>query len=306
MLVAQGIDAEFLSDPNGRLDHASHDLIWQNLLALDAELISLNNNESLQPESLSPVVLVAMSCTTLTEALQALIQLKNSESDIRYQVICAADDVAIEISDEINTLQYASHYLALTLQHLIDLIFWLTGSKVLPVRLLTNEPLTGLFEIEQSLGHLVEETDGNSRVIFNAEDLNIPLRISNPLIRQVLEQQAREALSKYSQADSIRAAVVSHISTCLEQNRQLPEADITATFLCMTTRTLQRKLKQENTSYRELSGKVRLEKIEALLRQGADTQRILYLCGLADSRALKNLVTRVSGKSWDEYRQLLK
>lgn len=305
-LQEQGIDADFLSDPNGRLEHDHHDRIWQQLLSYNSESITLNNNESLQPESLSPVVLVAMSCTDLLEALEALIQLKNIESSIRFQLLKQGDTVVLQASEDIHSLKYSAHYLSLTLQHLLDLIFWLTGTQVLPQRIITPEPLTGLFEYERQLSDIIEQQAQPSQVIFSAAALNIPLRISNPLIRQVLEQQAHEALSKYSHSGSFRNAVASHIKTYLEQHQQLPEAELSAKFLCMTTRTLQRKLKQEDTRYREIGDKVRLEKIEQLLRQGADTQRILYQCGLADSRALKNLITRVSGKSWDEYRQLLK
>ena len=309
-LQQQDINAEFLSDPNGRLDHHSHDLIWRHLLSYPPEQIRLNSNESLQPESLSPVVLVAMSCTTLLEALEALIALKNVGSDIQFELQKQADEVTIQISDAVNDLEYSRHYLSLTLQHLLDLIFWLTGTEVLPKRIVSDKNLTGLFEYEDKLSGLIQPAEQSlqaiSNVVFASDDLNIALRISNPLIRQVLERQAHEALSRYSQNHSFRMAVTSHIKTYLEQNKQLPEAELTAKFLCMTTRTLQRKLKQENCSYRELGAKVRLEKIEELLRQDADTQRILYHTGLADSRALKNLVTRVSGKSWDEYRQLLK
>lgn len=65
---------------------------------------------------------------------------------------------------------------------------------------------------------------------------------------------------------------------------QITHIDIVASQLCMTTRTLQRKLTEEKTSYRKICQALRSELVSEILKTGKLKKRELAaLLGYADA-----------------------
>ncbi|HTF17726.1 MAG TPA: helix-turn-helix domain-containing protein [Chryseolinea sp.] len=88
--------------------------------------------------------------------------------------------------------------------------------------------------------------------------------------------------SGYSLTQRIRQLLVR------EFRGQIPSIEIIASHLSVTPRTLQRKLADENTTFREISLQLRKELAEELLRTGsARKQRVADILGYADADTLR-------------------
>jgi len=76
--------------------------------------------------------------------------------------------------------------------------------------------------------------------------------------------------------------------------------------LALTTRNLQLKLKEEDTSFRKLRDEIRKEIAVSYLKDGNDSIcEIALLLGFADQSAFQHAFKRWTGKTPGEYRRLL-
>lgn len=119
------------------------------------------------------------------------------------------------------------------------------------------------------------QAEFNCPIRFGAEEnllrlpaaaLRLPLVTADPLLRNTLEQHARDQLAAYHRSgedfiDSARR----HLRTLIAGGRASKET--LAQCLDMSARTLLRKLQAEGTTYRELCHEVRLQLARHYLRQ---------------------------------------
>ena len=142
------------------------------------------------------------------------------------------------------------------------------------------------------------------RLVFSLEEVAMPLPTSNPVLAELHDRHAIEHLSRLSKAK------VSHKTRELIL-RHLPDGEPSRTeianALCMSERTLQRRLQNEGASYRQLLDGTRHELArQYLMKPHLTLTQITYLLGFRDqstfSRACKNWFDLSPG----EYRNTLR
>lgn len=169
-----------------------------------------------------------------------------------------------------------------------------TGKKIYPIR--TEVRYTKRFEEEykQILKTPILFNQKHNRFIFSKEYLNTPLISYDESLYAVfsalLHQKQKKLETKHRLAERIKQVIVSKF------NGQITHIDIVASQLCMTTRTLQRKLTEEQTSYRKICNALRRELAMDLMKAGKSKKRQLAsLLGYSDV----NSFTRAFEK-WQE------
>lgn len=132
-------------------------------------------------------------------------------------------------------------------------------------------------------GRRIEPKEWRKNLLkFDREQLMTPvLRYDNSLFR-VFEQLVRKKKRSHSMADTVRDLMVN------EFHSQIPPIEIIASKLNITTRTLQRRLADENTSYRSLSLQITKEIGSQLLKSKAHrVSDVARLLGYSSPRAFR-------------------
>ena len=140
-------------------------------------------------------------------------------------------------------------------------------------------------------------------VVFHSADLEIQLPTSDRELHDMLQRHARQLRSgrRGNIADQVRVLIRKNLDI-----QKVGEETITQ-FLPFERRTLQRKLKDEGTGYRQLLGEVRLEMAKELLRESDISitriaERLSYSGVATMTRAFK-AQTGFSPSAWRENRR---
>jgi len=144
---------------------------------------------------------------------------------------------------------------------------------------------------------------------------NGPLRFSAPRSGFVLPQsllsqplQVPDEVLKAAESSGIRneqPAITDRVRSVLLANmKELPAMEAVAEELCMTVRTLRRKLESEGVSYRQLVDEARCDQARLLLENTAmSTDEIAQRLSYADASSFSQAFRRLTGTSPAAYRQ---
>lgn len=139
-----------------------------------------------------------------------------------------------------------------------------------------------------------------SRLLFNSDLLDTPLPQSDPDASQYFRQQCRMLITKLKSqsyfADDVRMIL-------LAQPGQFPGIEHVADQLHVSVRTLRRRLKEENSSFRELLDEVRFQLAkEYLLDTRLPMTEIAELVGYTEAGNFSHAFRRWSGQPPRDFR----
>jgi AraC-like DNA-binding protein len=140
-------------------------------------------------------------------------------------------------------------------------------------------------------------------MLFSRGDLTAPLPTSNRQVADLHERFAGEYLRRFDHAQtSYRAREV--IIRNLPDGE--PKRDQVASELCMSERTLRRRLEEEGTSFIQMLNDTRRELAEQYLeRMHLSLPQAAYLLGFADQSSFFRACRRWFGRSPGQYRSQL-
>jgi AraC-like DNA-binding protein len=125
---------------------------------------------------------------------------------------------------------------------------------------------------------------GTNCLVFSKEDLNEPLigydESLYATFNNLVLQKQKQLKGLQTMTEQVRALLLTKF------NGHAVHIDIVASQFSMTTRTLQRKLAEENTSYRKISNELRKQLAEDLIIHSKDKKgEIASILGFADIRS---------------------
>ncbi|KAA1181022.1 AraC family transcriptional regulator [Paenibacillus sp. B2(2019)] len=136
---------------------------------------------------------------------------------------------------------------------------------------------------------------------MSKEVLKYPILYSDARLLGVFENMARETKDELSQASTFSDRVVQWMKECVPSF--FPTLQQTAEYFKISTRTLQHKLKAEQTSYNELSVKVRKElSMIYLQKREYSIGDIAYLLYFSEPSAFQSAFKKWTGLSPGQYR----
>jgi AraC-like DNA-binding protein len=306
LLAAAGIDPAALEAPAGRLSSEKISRLWE--LAAERSgnpAIGLAQHHVVRPASFDAVGYAMMSCADLRGAFERLI---------RYLLILS-DALTMTMSEE-----RAGYRVTFVLvggdrpvpRQRIEFIFvtligfcrWISGREVHPLAIelpypapVDSAPYRAAFRCPVSFDA------PRSSLLFAAADMAAPLPTSNPQLAELHERFAGEYLRHFDHAQtSYRAREV--IIRRLPDGE--PRRDEVAGELCMSERTLQRRLEEEATSFIQLLDDTRRELANQYLgRLHLSLAQAAYLLGFADQSSFFRACRRWFRLSPGQYRSQL-
>src|SRR5262249_46842097 len=262
LLAEAAIDAAALDAPDARVATEKISRLWE--LAVERSnnpALGLAQHQVARPASFDVVGYTMMSCANLRGALERLQ---------RYMLILS-DALTMHLDEQRRGYRMSFElfggdrpvprqrieFIAVTV---IGFLRWISGRAVQPLAVELPYPApTDTAPFRATFGGRVSFGARRSSMLFAHADMTLPLPTSNPLLAELHERFAGEYLQRFDHAQtSYRAREV--IIRRLPDGE--PRRDEVASELCMSERTLQRRLEEESTSFVGLLGDTRREAAE--------------------------------------------
>ena len=306
LLVAAGIDPASLEIPDARLPTEKISRLWE--LAVERSgnpAIGLAQHDVVRPASFDVVGYTMMSCANLRGAFERLI---------RYLLILS-DAFTMTMDEEQAGYRVAfvlfggdrpmpRQRIEFIVVTLVGFCRWISGRDVNPLAIELPYPApTDLASYRTAFRCPVLFDAPRNSLLFAADDMVAGLPTSNPLLAELHERFAGEYLQHFDHAQiSYRAREM--IIRRLPDGE--PRRDEIAGELCMSERTLQRRLEEEGTSFIQLMDDTRRELAEQYLgRLQLSLAQAAYLLGFADQSSFFRACRRWFDLSPGQYRTQL-
>jgi AraC-like DNA-binding protein len=268
---------------------------------LGDDALGLHVGEQVRPGHYGALGFVAMNCTRLGEALDALR---------RYQAL-VIDLGGVELQPDAQTLTLCwnpgadgpyRQLAEFNLAGLVSFTRWMAGAQARPLRIdvMYGAPAdTG--EHARILGCPLRYAQPCYRVVLPAAALDAPLIQPDPAMRELMQRLADQQLHALPRSDDWLAQVRAQIARRL---RQPPvELDAVAGALALSSRSLQRRLQAEALSFSQLIEQVRRELAERHLADATlDLTDIAFLLGYSEQSAFQRAFKRWTGVTPAQWR----
>ena len=306
LLAQAGIDTELLSDNSKHISNQSMELLLRYLIDASGDpLFGLHSAQFVEPASFSVLGYISMNCSTL-RMIQAKIPL--------YEKIVGDMGVtSVELSDGFALQRWSCQFTdPVAKKHQVDnvLASWCLFAR----RFLNFEGWHSVWfehsgpedeglrrEYLQLFGCevLFDQPASGFRFVESALDEVFP-QANEPMLQMLLDH-ATEILAGLDKTQLMSQQVKNLLRLVLKQ--QTPSSEIIAEMLGMSSRTLQRKLDEEGTSYKDLLNELRVElALYYLQNTDLSLESIAYQLGYAEARSFYRGFKQWTGRTAGSYR----
>jgi len=271
--------------------------IWETFCQqADDPLIGIQFGLAIQVGHLDTVGMVLMSCDTVAEALDSLIDY--------YPIVGEGGTFEYAVAGDVCEIRYQPQYttrlaerVEAALASLLQLTRWSTGEQLQANSISVSHPaLADPDRYQQLLGVPVEFEAAHNSLRIPAAALSLPLIYANPALCQhlrTLADQLLEQLGSQSLSVSVR--------DLLRQNPRWGKEKV-AEQLAMSGRHLIRKLSEEGTSFKLLRDSLLQGMAEQSLKEGLKLFDIADKLGFSDESAFAKAFKRWTGMTPAQFR----
>lgn len=306
-LAMIGISPELLTDPTARVPHEVAMRLWRELPErVGHPAFGLHAAEIVAESSFDVVDHAIAASSTMRSALDALIRyqrLLHDANDIHFESMPHGE---LRISQRFRLPEAMP-------PHLVDFIaaIWvhrtalLSGRQPFLSRVELARPLPAdLTAHRRSLKVPIAFGAEKNALWCPAEHMDLPIVRADASLYAVLRRHADDLLAALPASQSLATALHRHLLGALSSGP--PSIDAAATALGVSTRSLQRKLEEEGTSFKGVLDDVRRALAVSYLRDGSRTvSEVAFLVGFSEVSAFSRAFRRWTGHSAVRYQKAL-
>lgn len=303
-LAGTGLDLSVLADPGAEIDAGQELLLIGNLVAALGHIpgIGLKAGSRYQLNTYGIWGFAMLSSATFRGAAHLGLRYLDLTYAFHGMFLEEIDDQAHFLLDQRNVpVELRNFILERDLAGMLNIQRELTSSPIPLIAVYLTLPAPADSHLYRELLGLEPIFNAEeNRLVFASALLDRPLPGANPQVMQHCEQQCQALLAKRR----VRAGLSGRIrDRLLAHPGRLPDMEQLANELHMTTRTLRRRLLEENTSYRQLLEEVRQALAEELLATGALTlEEIAERLGYGEVSNFMHAFKRWKGVTPRQYR----
>ncbi len=301
-----GINDDEFSDPHLRVKTDKLSRLWNEITTASGdEAISLAACNAPRPAMLDLLTYTMMTAPTVEVALQRFVRYIRVISDATtfslepdtatggqwLRLVIAGGDLPVP--------RQRCEFILITI---LNICRWIASGPINPIatELSFEEPGSTQAHIRVFGGQLRFHAE-RSGLLISAADLSMPLPASNAKLSELHERFAVEFIDRMDQSSTIQ-----RVRELIA--RTLPDGDpprsAAAAALCISERTLQRRLQDEGTSYQDLVDATRRDLArEYLAKDQMALGQIAFLLGFADQSAFTRAFQRWHGTSPKQFRK---
>lgn len=305
LLAEAGIDAGLLAQPDARVSSDAYGQLWLAIARqMDDEFFGMNPRR-MKVGSFAFMARAAVKESTLGAALQAALRLLHLVFDGFSPRLEVRDGLAAIVIDE-PPEQHCRAFGYFTLWLIIHgLSCWLAGRRidVLGIQLRCPQP-DYIEDYQVMFTRNLQFARGQSRLLFNADSLQVPIRRSPRDLKRFLAGAPANILVRYRDPQSLGARIKAHLRSLAP--KQWPDVEALAGHFHMAPSTLRRKLSLQGQSYQGLKDQVRRDlAIACLDSDEGNFSDLACELGFADTSAFYKAFKKWTGSTPGQYRALI-
>lgn len=261
----------------------------------DEQILLLSDISKIQ--LFMPAFFASLAASNGLQALHRFAKYKQIVGPIKIDVVEDEDKVYVELAPQ--SMRYNFSYFSVANELSLILSILRTGSaqKIVPVKI--TEPFELGEAILDNFGAKVQKSETVS-LTFNLSDLEVPFLTRNNTMWQLIEPELERQLRDIKTQKQFINIVHKELQRLVAAGEAT--LDNLAQRLGVSSRTLQRQLKEEQTTF-----KAELQTIQfnmAVLfakKEGQNLEEISYLVGYSEPSAFSRAVKKWSGKTFKQY-----
>lgn len=246
---------DLLSRPDASLPTEEYFAFWD---ALEAEVevrhFPIALAEVVRAEAFSPPIFAALCSENLLVATRRLSQYKRLVAPMALEVEEAAGRVSLSLRFLNTKLDAPTSFVAAELLFFVQLARLSTREHVVPLSATMPRPPQPMAPYRRFLGVEIEAGPA-IQIVFRHADATRPFFSANEAMWNAFEPGLRQRLAQVSETSTTSERVHAALLELLPSGEAAAEA--VAKRLAVSKRTLQRRLKDENTSYAEVLARTR-------------------------------------------------
>ena len=298
-----GLDPAKLGNPDARYPMEGMHRLWQLAVEVSRDpYFGFEAASHWHPTTLNALGYSWMASDSLRDALVRMSRYGRLVNSVARMTLEESEqEVAFSIEAPIPTAMVSNEAIDAALATLVRMCRVSYGESFSPLRVVTHRPqLEDPRRYYEFFRAPVEFSSSGNVLYFSKGALEKHLPTANPRLAGVSDQVVAEYLARFdkgSTAIRVRAKLVDLLSSA-----QFSQQDV-ADSLHMSLRTLQRKLAEENTSYKEILEETRRELANQYLRQGyLSVSEVTYLLGFSEPSNFARAFKRWTGHTPSEFR----
>lgn len=258
--------------------------------------------QPMRPELFGVVGFSAMTCSSFGAALVRISRYNALVSACALDIVTDGDETAVRVRYEGPERPYSRCRLDIQMGTLLTFGRLFTERPLQPVRLtLAGRAPAYHARYAEVFGCPALVDQPHDAIVFRSSDLELPLVSANPAVAALFEDAAERDLAAHQSTHDTAQAVRDALRQMLHGD--VPSIEQVAGVLCVSARTLQRKLTREGAQFSALLDEARLDMARRYLAAGrASLTEIAYLLGFADPNSFFRSFKRWTGKTPADYR----
>lgn len=303
LFIAAGINLEDSSNPNVRFPTVKMQHLWR--LALEETgdpAFGLVVAKNFQPAALHGLGFAWLASNTLHDALARLVRyshLINSLPDFRLEHGDNTVDLVVSLPDLGPDFVYAATDSGLAI--FLRMCQITAGTAIIPAHVTMQRPEPAdKTAYDNMFGPAIVYAAPAHRLSFDAALVNAPLPMAHPELARLNDQTVIDYLARFERSNltmQVRASIIEQ----LPDGR--PNQEDIAQTLNTSLRSLQRRLKDEDTNFKTLLTETQQELALQYIQDSSRTiGEITYLLGFSEPSNFTRAFKRWTGKSPGEFR----
>jgi AraC-like DNA-binding protein len=288
------MDIACLNDTHARYPTENISKLWElAVIASNNPTIGVASPNANTPECFDVVAYTMMSCANLLAGLERLVNhllIVSNTAEVTLTEDIGGRGTWLNLDITCNSQLVPRQRYEFSLTTMLAFCRWVTRSDLRPLSVeLSHATPSATQAYIDAFKCPVHFESRQNRMLFSTADLMLPLPTANPTLAALHDRYAGEYLERLNNT-RLSYQIRELIIRCLPNGDPL-RSDIART-LCMSERTVQRRLQEEGTSYCQLVDDTRRYLAKQYLEQSTIAlEQISYLLGFKDqstfSRACK-------------------